>query len=466
VSPQDGQAARQRQALAAQRLLGSPYLDLLVISGGLPLWWFLGVDQFAYPVLLAFPAAKLLLRRRSVWLSPTLVALGAFLLVFCASGFFIVETDRYATFVKNLSTYVTAALLLIVVPGTVHDWPRAKRVMAVLLAAMAVSGVLGILAVTGVLRPEFRTLGGMLLPASLADTALGQNISVRSLGWTSWFSGLGSYFRVRGTFLWPTSYAPVLVMTIPVAMLFVRRSRNVFVSALLLVLALVLSVNLVFTTGRVALVALLAGLAYWYFVGRVGAGNLVRIVAVVVASLVAAGAMLIEPTALDVKGQVETLALARGTGSPTARLTIYRSTLEGFMQRPLLGWGTERTIVGVADGFIYPAGSHSYFLGVLYRHGVVGLAFFVMLWVAIWKTTAREPSSPGSSAGARSSGPEDLMAVGRGIVVSALLMSLTLAFDLDASLMFVWWLIVGLLVAVKRVITAAAVREAPGGRDG
>lgn len=36
-------------------------------------------------------------------------------------------------------------------------------------------------------------------------------------------------------------------------------------------------------------------------------------------------------------------------------------------------------------------------------------------------------------------------------MVAALLMGLTLAFDLDAGLMFVWWLLVSVFVAVQRL---------------
>lgn len=429
----------------------SAYRLLTVIVASHPVLWYLGIDQFAYPFLLMLPATILLSSRRSIYPSRVLLALVAFLAVFLVSGFFIVESERYLTFLKNLSTYVTAALLLVVVPGTVTSWRRARRLLGALLFAVGISGLVGLAAASGLWRPQFTSMASAFLPASVADTALGRTIAERNLGWTSWFAGLGSYFRIKGLYLWPTSYAPVLVLTLPVAAFLAWRSRNSVSRLVLWALVLVLAVNLLYTTGRVAFAALLAAVLYWLLIDKKGLSRLLRTLAVLAVLALMVGVALFEPVTIDLAGQLQEVVLARGAGSPESRLTIYRTTLAGFVERPIFGWGTERSIVGVSDSFIYPAGSHSYYFGVMYRHGIVGLAFFAMLWLAIWRVVCA-PLRSKPELQALDDGPVGLLTVGRGVVVASLLMGLTLAFDLDAGLMFVWWLLVSVFVAVQRVL--------------
>ena len=459
--PKDG----SRSSPAAQRALPVRFLipfvttsarhDVMLVVGGLPLWWALGVDQFVYPLLLTVPTLKVLVTRRIV-VSPVLVALAAFLAVYLASAAFIVEDERYLTFAKNLSTYVSALMLVIVVPAAVRSWTEARTLLVILALSMGAAGVIGILAVSGILRVTFTSPFGALLPAPIADTALGRNIVERSWGWTSWFAGLGSYFRVKSVFLWPTSYAPALTLVLPAVVFLAATSRRRVTRALFYGTGLLLAVNLVFTTGRAAAVALVAGAGYWYLVARPVTTWWWRALALATMGCAAVLIVAIEPGALDVADRVHELVFARGAGSPTSRWTIYAQTLAGVAERPLLGWGTERTIPGVADTFIYPAGSHSYLLGTLYRQGALGMIAFLVLWWVTWRATApvvnrgcRRVVGGGSAAA--------FLAVGRGIVVSALLMSLTVAFDVDASLMLVWWTLVALFVAVRRLSGALGV---------
>ncbi len=421
----------------------SPLWDVAFVIAGLPLWWALGIEQFAYPVLLLPATLKVLVARRRVVTSPVLTASLVFLAVYLASALFIVEPERYATFAKNLATYVTAVMLLVVVPGSVRSWADARVLLRALAVAMAIAGAFGLLAVLGFARGSFTSPFGALLPSSLAATALGANIVERSLGWTSWFAGLGTYFRISSVFLWPTSYAPAIALTVPLIVFMAATSRRYGARFLWWAIAALLVVNLVFTTGRAAAAGLAVVALVWFVVVRARTTWWTR---ALVGSLVivAAGATLaVEPDLPGVVDRVEQVVFARGAGSPTSRWTIYVRTLEGFVERPLLGWGTERTIQGVSDSFIYPAGSHSYVLGTLYRQGLFGFAAFALVWWTIWRSTApaRAPAAWPAAAAA-------FLGVGRAVVVGALVMSLTVAFDLDASLMFVWWVFVALVVAV------------------
>jgi len=71
---------------------------------------------------------------------------------------------------------------------------------------------------------------------------------------------------------------------------------------------------------------------------------------------------------------------SRGEGSANARSKIYIQTFESFLERPIFGWGTERDVKGLA----YPLGSHSYYLGTLYKQGVAGLVLFLSIIANVW----------------------------------------------------------------------------------
>lgn len=416
---------------------------VMVVVAAVPLWWALGVEQFVYPVLLLPALLAVLASQKRVRVGPVLVALLAFLVVYLASALFIVEDDRYLTFLKNLATYVTAVMLLLVVPAVARTWPEVRSLACALAVAMAVAGVVGLLAITGLVRGPFQSPFGALLPASVAATALGSNIVERSFGWVSWFAGVGSYFRVNSVFLWPTSYASAIALALPVMAFVAATSRRRLARLVWWALVAVVAVNLVFTTGRMAWLALVVAAVLWFVFTRMRTTWTTRVVTAALAVVVAAAAVVVDPGLLDAPQVVEQAVFARGSGSPTSRWTIYERTLEGFVERPLLGWGTERNIAGVSEAFIYPAGSHSYYLATLYRQGVLGFVAFLVSWWTIWRATAQRRVPTRAPMEARA-----FVAVGRAVVVAALIMATTLAFDLDASLMLVWWCVVALIEAV------------------
>src|SRR5690606_2353644 len=106
-----------------------------------------------------------------------------------------------------------------------------------------------------------------------------------------------------------------------------------------------------------------------------------RVLALLLVAALAGTAYLALPTGF-VADAIESTVYARGSGSATSRTTIYVATVAGLMERPFLGWGTERDITTV-DNFALPAGSHSYYLGFAYKHGLLGLAVLLTFLVVV-----------------------------------------------------------------------------------
>lgn len=435
----------------------SPVFAVCFLVGALPIWWLLGVEQIVWPIAMSLIALGVALERRTVPLDPVLGLLALFLGTYAISALFIVEPDRYVTYLRNLSTYVSALFVLYVLMTTVRTWQQVRRILRAILFAMGVASVLGFLAILGLARPTFASPFGMLLPDWITATAFGSNIASRTVGWTSWFSVFGEYFRVKSIFLWPTTYAPALAFTIPIACMFFAQSRRLRSRALYGALALLMLVNLAFTTGRMAMIGLVAGGLYWFFFRTRRATHLTRAVMASLALVISLGAFAAAPRTLAPDQLIADAVYARGSGSPDARILIYRRTIEGALERPIFGWGTERDIRDVSSEFIYPAGSHSYILGTLYKQGLAGFAVFVALWVAIWRLT--RPWRP--ETGQRCSVTDrkqiaEFFDVGRWIVVSVLITSLTTVLDLDATLLFFLFVIIGCLAALRRPTTGRA----------
>lgn len=128
-------------------------------------------------------------------------------------------------------------------------------------------------------------------------------------------------------------------------------------------------------------------------------------------------------------------------GSTVWRGRLYKMTIDESLKQPFLGHGFKpRT-----DEFPIPVASHSTWLGVLYRTGFAGLAVFLLFWILVLRTwwRGRHGHSPGF--------PMKTAWVVSGIgLISGLLWMLTDDLDAPPITAFVFFLLVGLSMAVAR----------------
>lgn len=425
----------------------------------LPLWWFLGIEQFIWVALLTLSAAKVVvLQQGRVHVPTPLKLLAAFVLVYLISGLFIVESFRYVTFARNFLTVLSAFWLFFVVVNQARSWADIDGLLKAILAMLAFAGVFGLLGLLDIWRPSVQSLMGQVLPGWITSTDYGSQIAFRAVGRTGWFVGLGQYFRVRSLFLFPTLYASALIYGLPFALFKFERLRGwrrLLVGGLIVLLL----VNLIFTTARTALVALIAGGIYYaLFAGplrqalRVLAGLLTLLLVVAFLSTLYVESITARRLAVTEAGTavVETFLLARGGGSFADRLTVYEGTLNGVLERPFFGWGTERDIEGVD----LPAGSHNEYLAVLYRQGLVGITIHVALLLVLWRQT--RPPRPESHQDAVSG----FLQHGRWFFVTAVLNSIATVPLLDMTAMAMLWLLFALLIVARRLHDAQEVRAA------
>lgn len=430
-----------------------PLTDLRLVILLLPLWWVLGAEQFVAPLLLGVSILKLLVLRRRIVFSRPLVWLLLFIAVSVLAALFIVEPYRIVTFVRNTSMYLMAAFVLVIVTTTARSWKQLEPLLESVVYAMAFSALIGLLGIVGLTRPTFISPVGAVLPEWVVSRGYGEAIALRQTGNLAWFSGLGNYFRVNGFFLFSTMYAAALALSIPIALFLASRARSLHRLALVAILGL-LSLNLIFTTGRMAILALaLAGSYYLLRHQR----RLIRVITLTCTVGLTILIALVLPLEQAYE-RIEDALYARGQGSVVSRTFIYQKTLEGLAERPVFGWGTERDID--EDNFLYPAGSHSTYLGTLYKQGSVGFLVLLALGWTLWQATSLRGLP--TRGGQERQTLRAFLATSRWVLLTAILIGFTSVLDLDATLMLHLWVVLACAVAARRLLTLPSLSSSGG----
>lgn len=416
-----------------------PVTDLGGLFLLLPVWWVLGAEQFIWLLGVGAILLKIIVRQRfRLRLIPIANWLLLFLLVHLISGLFIVENERYITFVRNFSTYLTAWALLVVVVNSVQNWQQIRFLLMVVGVVLGIAGIVGLLGITKLWQPQFTSLVGQFLPEWIRNSSYGGEIAYRQTVSSAWFAGI-NYYRVKSFFLYATLYASALAIGIPVIWFLFHRATSGWQKGVSAGILLILLTNLLFTTGRIAILGfLLGGIYYLLFASRIRTPAKIGLLFILACAAISTAIM---PDLLSTT--IDNFLYARGEGSFTDRQFVYQQTLQGFWERPLFGWGTERRI----PNSFYPTGSHSYYLGILYKQGLIGFLLFVTILFIIWRDSRpfyRQilPHHPLAQ----------WLHYGRWSLIAALVNSTTDILDLDATTFVLWWLLISLLLVSRHIL--------------
>ncbi|MBM4429820.1 MAG: O-antigen ligase family protein [Chloroflexi bacterium] len=424
----------------------------------LPLWWLLGIEQFIWPVGLAVIWGKSWLAgHRRISLPRT----GQWLLVFLAlqllSGLSAgLPPHLWDNLLRNWGAYAGALLLVVLLANHARKWQDIQMILNALIITMAVASFCGLLAIAGVWRPRFPSLLGGLLPETLLQTPLGSLVTWRELGATArlWIRDTGvralsfRYFRVRSFFCYAIHYASALAFSLPVLLFSCGQVQEARRRTLLQVAIVFLFLNLVATVGRMAIFASVAGaICYGLFLWerRESLRRLALPLCAVLVLIVLVVLLLGQGTAVMGAGR-RLFQVVLSLRSAEGREVSYLESWRQFLQRPILGWGTVREAAGLS----LPPGSHSTYLAILYRHGILGfLAFAATLW-SLWVETAPVRAEPDERRTA--SPPARLLRYGRWVFVVALFDGLTTVVSTDATVLTILWLIFATLIAARQLL--------------
>tara|TARA_B110000003_G_scaffold275610_1_gene318748 strand:- start:5735 stop:7039 length:1305 start_codon:yes stop_codon:yes gene_type:complete len=424
-----------RQGLKNRIVLELYYLILFF-----PLWWFLGMEQFLWCFAVGLIFIQFCIYSKAEFRINVIALLFAFFLVVYGISFFsILEKMRYITYFRNLSTYLTAFMLLVITWNVIDRWWQIEKLLKAIVIVMLIASIVGVLGFSfEIFRVQFKSLTGYFMPSAIAKTGYGSVIAVRNIGFYNWFMGLGTYFRVSSFFLYSTMFSSTLAITLPIA-LFLRNinkgvKRNFYTFSVVII-----GLSLLFTTGRVAIMAIFVSYILFRFIS-------IRSFTIKF-SIIGLGFILSSLFLLWLEQSgilyqiIDLLLYSRGEGSANTRGKIYVQTFNSFLERPIFGWGTERDVKGLD----YPLGSHSYYLGTLYKQGIVGFTLFITIVVLIWNKLKVKVFVDNNFT--------RFFKYGQFLMLVYIMNSFTDVLDLDATTMFFLWVILSLLIVSKRIYT-------------
>lgn len=432
-------------------ITSSPIFDVQLLLLLFPLWWVIGVEQLVWPIGFSLVLLKcVVMQHYVIRISRTVKWLLLFLLIHLVSGLFIVETFRWVTFFRNLSTYVAFFALHLILTNRIKNWHQIESLLKIYVGIMSLTALAGLLAILDIWQPDFTSLLGNFMPGWIKATSYGERIATRSVGNWSWFSFLRRYFRVHSFFLYATLYASALATAIPTTLYLFHDSPKIKMKVIYAVGMILMGINIVYTTGRIAIIGCLAG-AIFYLTFFSRWRTLTKIVFVL--GLIGLVVFVLQTDSLTVFVDLyEDFVFARGSGSFYGRSEVYRVTLEQFAERPFFGWGTERDI----PDFPFPAGSHSYYLGILYKHGLFGLIAFLGFLISIWWESRPIKSKPHHN---QNKSATRFLLYGRWIIVAFAINSFTDVLELDATTLVFFGLVTGLLIKTRYLLKGGQILQ-------
>ncbi len=406
----------------------------------LPIWWALGIEQFVWPVLAAVLAVAVAKGRSwKVIVSPVMVLWCLFLLVYLASGFAIDSTFRWVSFVRSFASLATGALAYFVCRNAALDAAAVRRLALTLSLLTALVSLVALVGVVGLWRPTFTAPVAWVLPEWITETSFGRLIALRKIGRWAFMPLLGGFFRPDSLFLFPTLFSTALAIGLPFSVRSLwnaedLRQRCIAASGVALVVG-----SLFFSASRTAWLASAVGGILWLGLRGGRSKALLALAGAVTVAALAFGVARTESAAEAGSGAWERVVDFR-QGSTLNRTEVYEESLSGVAERPWFGFGTERDI----DAAPYPAGSHSLYLAMLYRHGIVGFAVFLMLMVASWREC--RPVVSGD--------PAELTRWTPWVHAAVWVSGLTTVLITDVTVVVIWWTAVGLLAAARDLALA------------
>ncbi len=381
---------------AAQRAASHAEICVAVMVAMVPLAWALGLDQALWLAAgLGLGAAAAFRQGDRTGLAPIG---GLFVATVVVSGVLGAQGERWLTFLRWV-LIVTAFFAAVLGARTVVAHPgRVSPLLVALTATVSVSGFLSLIAFGLQQSFSFATPIAPLVPDSIASTPLGAaSFTTRSLAAPSYFLG-ADFLRPRGLFLFSTTQALAQAAAVPLVLAMTRWWPSL--RPWLVTASVCMALSLLATTARASILALAIGLFVVWFARK---ASLNARSAILAGLLVALGA-----TVFMAAGWASSAFELLGTRSWETRSSLYAATIDRWTERPLLGWGTEvdrlpaptpaktpdpqqqrgptaeqapetqSSLEGTP-----PLGSHSQYLGVLFKQGVIGLALFATALVVV-----------------------------------------------------------------------------------
>ncbi|MBM6402706.1 O-antigen ligase family protein [Phycicoccus sp. CSK15P-2] len=381
---------------ARTRTRRNPAWMLTLLVAGYPVFWVLGLSQFAMTIM-AVPMLGVLLLRRPIRL-PRGFAVWAVFLVWSAMGILLLGVDPpgyvpssaasrlFGFGMRELSYLSTTVLLLFIGNLDEDELPRDRilRLGGWFFVVVVAGGVLGLLAPTF----SFTSLFEMVLPRSISEQFYVQNLVHPRAAQLQAVLGDRTP-RPAAPFAYTNDWAFHLTL---LGVFFVatwRYARGVLASLAWLLVLVAGAVTLVYSLNRAAWLGVAVGVC---FVGvRLALrGRFALVGALALAVAIGLGTVVTTPL-----GTVVEQRLAAGR-SDTIREFTARKAFELSARSPLVGFGSTRATYGSAASIAVgksrecpqcgnaSIGMNGFLYRLLVTTGYVGAALFFAFGVVMW----------------------------------------------------------------------------------
>jgi polysaccharide biosynthesis protein PslJ len=353
-----------------------PYAwPLYALFVGFPVWWFLGLGSFVWPIMAA-PMGFSLLARERVRVPR---GFGLYLLFFMwmlASALQINGPDRMIGFAFRAMLYGSAGITCLYVynaPKRLLPASTIVRIMAFFWVVVVAGGLLGILAPTW----EFSTLMEKLIPGRLLANEFVATLVHPTTAQIQTFLGYGVP-RPRAPFVYTNDWGGNYALLVPFLVAGWSQMRSLFRRNMIRVLAVVSLLPVVFSLNRMLWLCLVVTAVYasmrFAMRGRKGGVQGVLAFAAVFLMVFTFG-----PTRQLIDDRIATPHSNQG------RSILYKEAADSVEKSPLLGYGGPRP--SQANPNLPSVGTQGQFWLVLFSHGIPGAALFVAFFVcACWRT--------------------------------------------------------------------------------
>jgi hypothetical protein len=363
---------------------------IILMLGGLFVWWFLGLSGVIQATL-AIPLLATLVLRRNLLMPRIFWAWLLFVGWMLLSAIQIDDFTKALTFSWRASIYIASTIIFLFVFNTSRRDLPARRIVYVLAAFWVLTVVGGLLGMAFPNR-SFPSLLGSVLPARIQSSAFVHALVTPETTGGNVFAGTG-IFRVKAPFIYTNQWGSAFALTLPFAFAALGTMRSALWRKALIGLIVVSIVPLIFSLDRGSWLSAAAAVTYGVFrLARARGGRSVRLARTLRVMLVG-GAIVGLIVALTPLGSLVLLRVNAGYGDKH-RAVLYESSLILVERSPLLGYGgpVEISVVNPNAPPGPSAGTHGTFWTVLVSNGVPAMLFFVgWFLLAFLKTRRRLP---------------------------------------------------------------------------
>ncbi len=350
---------------------------------GFPLWWFLGLGGFIWPIAAVFMLASLV-RRRTIKAPRGFSIWAAFLLWMVFTGIQVDSLGRAVGFAYRATIYLSATVALLYVYNASRENLPMERVVAVLSifwSYIVIGGYLGLL----LPDVQFTSFMETIMPGFLIE-----NDFVRELvhpGFAQVMHILGyDTPRPSAPFVYTNDWGANFAVLVPIVFVALGSSVSPRLKTWLVVVGVASIVPMIMSLNRGLWLSLTLGMLYaavrLFLRGR--EKPLLGIMATIV---VVAVVLLLSPLRGLIDDRLAT------PHSNDRRLSLYEEALEGAVGSPVFGYGAPRPSAWNPDA--PSVGTQGTVWLVLFSHGIPGVLLYVGWFGACFWRLRRDGSALG-----------------------------------------------------------------------